>query len=115
MSDVDENGGGGSFAVLVFPILMTIVIHIFFITPAVRTGYPVGIFTWILYYLSGIVGGMIAAAIANKLRIALMPDSVYTSDGFWGLLKAKVFWAVGPQFVASIIIPFTWVFLRFPS
>lgn len=112
MSDVDENGSGGSVSVVVFPILSTIVIHLVFISQSTQRA---GVFTWILYYLTGIVGGFIAAAIANKLRLAVMPDAVYTSDGFWGLVKQKVFWAVGPQFVGSLIIPFAWLFLRFPS
>jgi len=113
MSDAEENGSGGSFSVVAFPILMTIVIHIVFIAPNVQYHQPAGFFTWVLYYLSGIFGGMIAAAIANQLRMAVMPDAVYTTDGFWGLLKQKVFWSIGPQFVASLIIPFAWYFLRF--
>lgn len=31
------------------------------------------------------------------LRQWLMPDAVYTSEGMTGLLKARLFWLVGPQ------------------
>ena len=113
MSDVEESGTGGSISVVAFPILSTIVIHILFIAPNVQYHQPTGFFTWVLYYLTCVIGGFIACSIGNKLRLALMPDSVYTNDGFIGLLKEKIFWSVGPQFIASIIIPFIWYFLRF--
>ncbi|WP_163306253.1 hypothetical protein [Enterobacter ludwigii] len=31
------------------------------------------------------------------LRQWLMPDSIYTTGGMGGLLKARLFWLVGPQ------------------
>lgn len=43
--------------------------------------------------------------IANFLRKALMPDMIFTNEGFTGLLKAQVFWLIGPQFFAGIIPP----------
>lgn len=115
MSDVDENESGGSVSVLLCPIVFTILVHIFLIAPNVVPLHKAGFFTWVLYYLTGIIGGIILSAIANQLRQSLMPDAVYTTDGFWGLLKAKVFWAIGPQVVASIIIPMVWSIFRFPT
>ncbi|EMW0827720.1 hypothetical protein ACXDJC_004605 [Klebsiella pneumoniae] len=35
--------------------------------------------------------------IGATLRLWLMPDAVYTSEGMAGLLKARLFWLAGPQ------------------
>ena len=35
--------------------------------------------------------------IGAALRLWLMPDAVYTSEGMTGLLKARLFWLAGPQ------------------
>ena len=45
--------------------------------------------------------------IGAALRLWLMPDAVYTSEGMTGLLKARLFWLVGPQcigWLAGLII-----------
>ncbi|MCL2211260.1 MAG: hypothetical protein FWB95_05005 [Treponema sp.] len=41
--------------------------------------------------------------IADVIRRAVYPDIVMTS-GFWGILRAKVFWRIGPQVIACLII-----------
>jgi len=56
----------------------------------------------------------VAATIGNFLRKALKPTAVFTSEGFWGLLKVKVFWAIGPQCV-GIAIAFALASLVVPS
>lgn len=41
------------------------------------------------------------------LRQWLMPDSIYTTGGMGGLLKARLFWLVGPQcigWLAGLIV-----------
>ena len=40
--------------------------------------------------------------IGKAIRNAVHPDIVFT-DGFWGLLKERIFWKVGPQSIAAII------------
>lgn len=44
----------------------------------------------------------IGAAIGNWLRKIAMPMFIVTSGGMGGLLKAKTFWAVGPQIIGWI-------------
>ena len=54
---------------------------------------------FILCFLLGWGG----AIIGDFLRKALMPDMIYTRGGFVGLLKAKLFWLVGPQLIGLVI------------
>lgn len=56
-----------------------------------------------LGFLLSFIGGWIGALIGDFLRRALMPDMIYTREGFVGLLKAKLFWLVGPQLIGLII------------
>ncbi|WP_407246768.1 hypothetical protein [Klebsiella pneumoniae] len=37
--------------------------------------------------------------VGAALRQWLMPDAVYTREGMTGLLKARLFWLVGPQYI----------------
>lgn len=56
--------------------------------------------------LAGLVAiptGFIGLVIGDVLRRAVMPDAIMTSGGFFGLLKAKLFWAIGPQAVGLAI------------
>ncbi len=49
-------------------------------------------------FLVSFLGGMIGEA----LRKYTHPNEIY-SYGFWDTLKNKVFWAIGPQVIGSLI------------
>jgi len=44
----------------------------------------------------------IACMIGKAIRDAIHPDFIF-ADGFFGLLKEKIFWKIGPQTIAAII------------
>jgi hypothetical protein len=45
----------------------------------------------------------IAWVIGNAIRKAIHPDFVVAS-GFWGLLKERIFWRIGPQVILALIV-----------
>eukprot|EP00831_Metopus_contortus_P018442 TRINITY_DN1786_c0_g1_i1.p1 TRINITY_DN1786_c0_g1~~TRINITY_DN1786_c0_g1_i1.p1 ORF type:complete len:323 (-),score=47.12 TRINITY_DN1786_c0_g1_i1:2631-3551(-) len=47
----------------------------------------------------GILGGIIGGFIGNIAR----PDMIFTTGGAYEILKAKIFWAVGPQLIGVAI------------
>lgn len=59
-----------------------------------------------LRLLAGIVAiptGFIGLLIGDFLRRAVMPDAIFTTGGFFGLLKARLFWGIGPQAIGLFI------------
>jgi len=85
---------------LVWSIVVGGGIAFLFASPAVRTGLimpkAVGFVAFVVLFTFA------GCFIANLLRLWVHPDFVVTS-GFIGMLKAKVFWRIGPQFIGSII------------
>jgi hypothetical protein len=57
---------------------------------------------WILSNIVQIPFGFVGYLAGNALRKALHPDFVIAS-GFWGLLKEKIFWRIGPQLIGALI------------
>jgi hypothetical protein len=47
----------------------------------------------------GIIGGLIGKLIGNIAR----PDVIFTTGGGLEILKAKIFWAIGPQFIGLLV------------
>ena len=59
----------------------------------------------------GTVLGLGGALLGDVLRKFAHPDSVYTSGGFFDLIKIKIFWACGPQVIGLGIGLFVgWIF-----
>lgn len=40
---------------------------------------------------------------ADVLRRFVMPDAIMTSGGFFDLLKARLFWTLGPQAIGLVV------------
>ena len=104
MSD-EQQGNPGVWACFVFPIIINIINFIMW--------DPMGIsmFKIVLFFTVGSVISFIASFIGNKLRLYAMPDSIFTSGGMTEILKAKVWWQVGPQFTGAVIGSFIAGFL----
>lgn len=56
----------------------------------------------LLTIIFGFIVSLIGGAIGELLRNYTKPDTIY-SYGFWGMLKNKIFWAIGPQLIGSIV------------
>ena len=65
----------------------------------VSSNHGAGFLSFILSFIFGFGGAMIG----DFLRKLLMPDMVFTREGFIGLLKAKLFWFTGPQLIGLVI------------
>ncbi|PWI77104.1 hypothetical protein DEO48_26135 [Enterobacter sp. CGMCC 5087] len=72
--------------------LVVVLFNVFSATGEIRSfGQGMGYLFWMTL---GPGVGMTAGA---ALRLWLMPDAVYTREGMTGLLKARLFWLIGPQ------------------
>lgn len=56
----------------------------------------------IVAVMGGTTGGLLGCIIGNALRKLAIPDMVF-GDGMMDLLKARLFWALGPQFAGAFI------------
>ncbi|MGC6031159.1 hypothetical protein [Enterobacter kobei] len=72
--------------------LVVVLFNVISATGEIRSfGQGMGYLFWMTL---GPGAGMTVGA---ALRLWLMPDAVYTSEGITGLLKARLFWLAGPQ------------------
>lgn len=72
--------------------LVVVLFNVISATGEIRSfGQGMGYLFWMTL---GPGAGMTVGA---ALRLWLMPDAVYTSEGMTGLLKARLFWLAGPQ------------------
>ncbi|HGM5322999.1 TPA: hypothetical protein ACKP12_003162 [Serratia marcescens] len=81
------------YVAIAFVIALAVVLfNVFSATGQIRSlGQGMGYLFWMTL---GPGAGMTIGAL---LRQWLMPDVVYTRDGMTGLLKARLFWLIGPQ------------------
>ncbi|ENX4473486.1 hypothetical protein ACFO72_004454 [Enterobacter roggenkampii] len=72
--------------------LVVVLFNVISATGEIRSfGQGMGYLFWMTL---GPGAGMTVGA---ALRLWLMPDAVYTSEGMTGLLRARLFWLAGPQ------------------
>jgi hypothetical protein len=89
---VKANAGG-----MIFSVALVVIWDIFGV-PSIEYGAGRYIAVSILFIPLVFIMWMIGSAI----RRAVHPD-VIIAKGFWGLLKEKIFWRVGPQVILSVI------------
>lgn len=65
-------------------------------------GFFSGIWQTIIFTLLYIIIAGLGGIIGNALRIYAMPSFVF-ADGMKGLLKARLFWSIGPQSLGIVI------------
>lgn len=80
------------FAIAFAIALVVVLFNVFSNTGEIRSfGQGMGYLFWMT------LGPGIGMTVGAFLRLWLMPDAVYTSEGMTGLLKARLFWLVGSQ------------------
>lgn len=104
---VSNNGGVGLSPLMVQAIIYAVVAFIMacfvvFMNNAPAIKYA-GIMAKILAMIVATGAGAVGALIGNALRLAVHPDAVFTTGGFWSLLWTKVFWKWGPQTIGMAI------------
>ena len=60
-------------------------------------------FMKIVAALSGTLFGFIGAMIGDAIRRFTQPDAFFTTGGMGSILKTKLFWMFGPQFIGLFI------------
>lgn len=80
------------FAIAFGIALVVVLFNVFGNTGEIRSfGQGMGYLFWMT------LGPGAGMTIGAFLRLWLMPDSIYTTGGMGGLLKARLFWLAGPQ------------------
>lgn len=86
------------FAIAFGIALVVVLFNVFGNTGEIRSfGQGMGYLFWMS------LGPGVGMAIGAVLRQWLMPDAVYTHEGMTGLLKARLFWLVGPQCIGWLV------------
>ena len=84
----NENGGGMGFFKKFFDKNTIIAFAAVFIM-AISQHKLFGFWGIVLLAILGPIG----ATIGNVIRLWVMPNGIFTFQGFWGLVKIKLFWA----------------------
>jgi hypothetical protein len=92
-SFIKDNIGG-----LIFSAVLVVVADIIKVS-----GLDYGAGKYIAISILHIPAVFVAYLIANAVRKAVHPDFVITS-GFFGLLKEKIFWRIGPQTILCVLV-----------
>ena len=93
-----DKNDGNFIESLIFAIICVIIANIIFNSEHTSGN---GLFLFLSILFIPVI--LIVWAIANAIRRAIRPD-VVISSGFWGLLKGKIFWRIGPQVILSLIV-----------
>ncbi|MEF2144178.1 MAG: hypothetical protein V3573_01930 [Desulfovibrionaceae bacterium] len=62
-----------------------------------------GFFMKLLGMIGGFLGGFVGFVVGDLIRRLAIPDMIFTSGGFFGLLRARLFWMCGPQLIGIVI------------
>jgi hypothetical protein len=62
-----------------------------------------GFFAKLLLLILGSGLGYIGALVGDAVRKFALPDAVFTNGGIGQLIKTKLFWMIGPQFVGIVV------------
>jgi hypothetical protein len=95
----DETGGIRMGFVKKYFDKKTIITFVIVLIMGIINYELVGFWGIFLYLILGPIG----ATIGNVIRLWVMPAGILTFDGFWGLVKVKLFWGYGPQFIGALI------------
>jgi len=78
-------------------LIISCIVGFFFVF--VNTNIESGFFLKLIIGIGASITAMIGFFIGDVLRKFVVPDAVFTSGGFFKLLKIKLFWMCGPQLI----------------
>lgn len=88
---------------LLFYFAMTVVISFAFCFIAKADGVDFGFGRRLFASLLSIPTGFIGVLLGDLIRRFAIPDMVFTTGGFFQLLKTRLFWMCGPQLIGMTI------------
>lgn len=84
---------------LTIAIIVALLVVIFGNT---KHGYNPGFIARVFMFFLGSAGGFLGMKVGRAIRDAIIPDFVLT-QGATGLIKARLFWAMGPQAIGLFV------------
>lgn len=70
---------------------------------SLKDAHLYGFITKTFVFIFGVAGGYCGALIGDFVRKIACPDMIFTTGGFSGLLKQKLFWFIGPQAIGASV------------
>jgi len=99
--NANNEGSSGAIGAWCFLAFVSSIIFGFMLPPE-HPGFWIRLLLVIACIIGGTPCGTIGAVIGDGLRKAAKPEFIITS-GMNEILKQKIFWAVGPQFIGTIV------------
>lgn len=84
-------------------VYLTISVIVAFFLAFHNTKLQYGFFMKLLGMIGGSIGGFLGFIVGDFIRKLAIPDMVFTSGGFFGLLRVRLFWMCGPQLIGIVI------------
>ena len=88
---------------LLFYFIITVIVSFVFCFIAKANGVDFGFGRRLLASIVSIPTGFIGVLLGDLIRRFVIPDMVFTTGGFFQLLKTRLFWMCGPQLIGMII------------
>jgi hypothetical protein len=97
--EISSNSGKNAY--YIFYLILSIAWG--FLVTFVNTQVASGFLMKLVGAIGGSVGGFLGFLIADFIRKLIIPDMIFTTGGFLGLLKARLFWMCGPQLIGIAV------------
>lgn len=110
-NNIEEQSVGSSGALLQAVILYAVLaaiaafIHAYTYDGIVQKKFVIQVTFWVRagIFITGTIGGTLGMLVGRLFRDWVRPDFILTGDGVKGLVKARLFWAVGPQLIGMLV------------
>ena len=103
MPETNNVSSAGQRFVKYLIISCMIAILILLVNTFSAKGVSLGFWHGTLALIGWTIAPGIGAIVGDTLRRICMPDSIFTSGGMGSILKAKIFWSIGPQCIGWYI------------
>ena len=88
---------------LLFYLVLTVLLSFLFCFITAPDGQDFSFGRRLFASIASIPTGFIGVLLGDLLRRLVIPDIVFTTGGFFQLLKTRLFWMCGPQLIGMVI------------
>jgi hypothetical protein len=85
---------------LIIAIITCLAVAIFGDSKSINS--PLGFFTRMFMFIAGVPFGYLGMTVGKAIRNAIVPDFIMSAST-GGLIKARIFWAIGPQAIGLLV------------
>lgn len=97
--EISTNGTKQAYYIFYLIISVLVAFFITFVNTKIHSGFLMKL----LGAIGGSVGGFLGFLVGDFIRKLAIPDMIFTSGGFFSLLRARLFWMCGPQLIGIFI------------